>query len=519
MYQEETVNETKNKQGFKLALLGGVAVLTVLVIAGIALLAGRPEKYRSLVVFESFGDAKLYRDEKTLDMYDGMKLRSGDYVSIGENSYVRMCFDDDKYVYLEGRALMKLTADGNKKNSRTIVNLELGTMVTEIEKKLSDKSVYEINSPNTTMAIRGTVTVSEVRYDLTQGAGSSEGYDPTQGIDEAQLQNYLIQQKAAPQEKPEYAAVIEEMFKTGTTAKVSSYVQEGKVELTVFEKKADGAGTTIAATALPLEAGKGLSSNVTDMVSAEVLSMLEVKQDGTIAVKAEAEGSELLKDVTVQSERKQVSDVQELQTSLEGGQVTEMENLDEVQLRIDLEKEKITDQTVMMWENAVADLMEASGIAPTSAPTEPSKIISDTKAEFTYSLTEKGHVRLEDLKDKSVTEIVIPGQIDGKWVVRAADATLRGCDNVTMIRLEENVNPNTFLLPELLRSAVTCNNLREIRVPGSYEEYLTQIKLDQSSGLTVTKEGDEIVIRLQTNPIFLAPQLMEKMEEYEQLIK
>ena len=132
------------------------------------------------------------------------------------------------------------------------------------------------------------------------------------------------------------------MFKTGTTAKVSSYVQEGKVELTVFEKKDDGAGTTIAATALPLEAGKGLSSNVTDMVSADVLSMLEVKQDGTIAVKAEAEGSELLKDVTVQSERKQVTDVQELQTSLEGGQVTEMENLDAVQLRIDLEKEKIT---------------------------------------------------------------------------------------------------------------------------------------------------------------------------------
>lgn len=513
MYQEETVNETKNKQGFMFAMLGVIAVLVVLVVAGIALLAGRTEKYRSLVVFESFGDAKLYRNEKTLDMYDGMKLRSGDYVSIGENSYVRMCFDDDKYVYLEGRALMKLTVDGNKKNSRTIVNLELGTMVTEIEKKLSDKSVYEINSPNTTMAIRGTVTVSEVRYDLTQGDALPDG------IDEAQVQNYLIQQKAAPQEKPEYAAVIEELFKTGTTAKVSSYVQEGKVELTVFEKKADGAGTTIAATALPLEAGKGLSSNVTDMVSAEVLSMLEVKQDGTIAVKAEAEGSELLKDVTVQSERKQVSDVQELQTSLEGGQVTEMENLDEVQLRIDLEKEKITDQTVMMWENAIADLMEASGIAPTSAPTEPSKIISDAKAEFTYSLTEKGHVRLEDLKDKSVTEIVIPGQIDGKWVVRAADATLRGCDNVTMIRLEENVNPNTFLLPELLRSAVTCNNLREIRVPGSYEEYLTQIKLDQSSGLTVTKEGEEIVIRLQTNLIFLAPQLMEKMEEYEQLIK
>ena len=114
---------------------------------------------------------------------------------------------------------------------------------------------------------------------------------------------------------------------------------------------------------------------------------------------------------------------------------------------------------------------------------------------------------------------MIPGQIDGKWVVSAADSTLSGCNNVTMVRLEANVNPNTYLLPELLRSAVTCNNLREIRVPISYETYLTQVQLEQSSGLTVTTEGDEIVIRLQTNLIFLAPQLMEKMEEYEQLIK
>ena len=44
MYQEETVNETKNKQGFKLALLGGVAVLAVLVIAGIALMSKGTEE-------------------------------------------------------------------------------------------------------------------------------------------------------------------------------------------------------------------------------------------------------------------------------------------------------------------------------------------------------------------------------------------------------------------------------------------------------------------------------------------
>jgi len=39
-------------------------------------------------------------------------------------------------------------------------------MVTEVQTKLSDRSTYEINSPNTTMAIRGTITVTEVDYEL-----------------------------------------------------------------------------------------------------------------------------------------------------------------------------------------------------------------------------------------------------------------------------------------------------------------------------------------------------------------
>ena len=46
MNQEEIGNETKSKTTFKLALLGGVAVLAVLVIAGIALLAGRRNTVR-----------------------------------------------------------------------------------------------------------------------------------------------------------------------------------------------------------------------------------------------------------------------------------------------------------------------------------------------------------------------------------------------------------------------------------------------------------------------------------------
>lgn len=58
--------------------------------------------------------------------------------------------------------------------------------------------------------------------------------------------------------------------------------------------------------------------------------------------------------------------------------------------------------------------------------------------------------------------------------------------------------------------------LREVYLPISYEKYLTEdLPLDQVQGVVMTTEEDSIVIRLQTSLIFLAPKLMELVQQYQ----
>ena len=147
----------------KLRLFGGIAVgLIVIAIAVFIVIkiSNGKQSYRNIEVLETMGKSIVYRDDKEILAYEAMKLRSGDTITVNENSFLRMKLDKDKYVYLEGAALIHLIAEGNDTDSRTVINVELGTMVTEVQNKLSDKSSFEINTPNTTMAIRGTITVT-----------------------------------------------------------------------------------------------------------------------------------------------------------------------------------------------------------------------------------------------------------------------------------------------------------------------------------------------------------------------
>jgi len=546
-------------------LIGVIAVILFAAVAVVFILF-KKESYRSLEIIESFGNAKVYREAKEIDAYAGMKLRSNDHVSIGENGFVRMCFDGDKYVYLEGRALMKLVAEGNKKDSRTVVNLELGTMVTEIERKLSDKSSYEINSPNTTMAIRGTITVSEVRYDVSDSATE------TAEVNEEQILEYLIEQKTEAKTGSENKKEVEELIQNSTKTKVSSYVQQGKVELTVYEKQStEAASDKIQATALPLEAGAGISSLVEQVVSTDVISLLEVKDDGTIAVKDEQAAQEILKNIVIEEERAQVNNVEELVTAIGTSVVNRMDNLDDVQLQLNLEEESISDKSEAMlevWDRVIADMTAASLATPTPSPTpeptatptpsptpeptatptpsptpeptatptpsptpeptatpipEPTAIPTEmpvpevVPSEFTYTVLGEGKVSLNAVADKTATEIVIPGYINGEKVVKAGSSVFSGCTAVKTVRLADDVDPEGTLLIDLITAAMSCMQLREIYLPISYEKYLTEeLPLDKVNGITLSVEADAMIIRLQTSPIFLAPQLMDLMQQYQQ---
>ena len=148
-----------------LAIIGSAVALVAIVVACIFIFAGGEDSYRSIKVFEIDGSCKVERDGDTLDAFKNMALSSGDTLTVGDGSFTRLKLDDDKYVYLEANTKIKLNATGTANDSKTTVFVERGSMLTEVKKKLSATSSYDIVTPNTTMSIRGTKTLTEVLED------------------------------------------------------------------------------------------------------------------------------------------------------------------------------------------------------------------------------------------------------------------------------------------------------------------------------------------------------------------
>ncbi|MCR5432452.1 MAG: FecR family protein [Lachnospiraceae bacterium] len=122
----------------------------------------RETDYRSIKVFEINGVCDVERNGEKLEAFKNMSLSSGDVLTVAKDGFTRLKLDDDKYVYLQADTRVRLTATGSEKNSRTKVFVERGMMTTEVKKKLSAKSSYDIVTPNTSMSIRGTITNTKV---------------------------------------------------------------------------------------------------------------------------------------------------------------------------------------------------------------------------------------------------------------------------------------------------------------------------------------------------------------------
>lgn len=149
-------------------ICGIVATIGIAAALILIFVVGRND-YRSIKVFEIGGDVRVEREKDRLDAFENMSLKSGDILEVPDGGFVRLKLDDDKYVYLEAGTRIELYATGDEKNSKTRVFVERGSMLTEVRKKLTAKSSYDIVTPNTSMSIRGTKTLTEVTEDAATG--------------------------------------------------------------------------------------------------------------------------------------------------------------------------------------------------------------------------------------------------------------------------------------------------------------------------------------------------------------
>lgn len=147
-------------------MISSASIAAIAILVGIfCLLRGKKDSYRIIKIFEWNGSATVTR-EGTGDItpYNNMMLESGDDVFL-ESGNMTIKMDEDKYAYVEEDTRFSIKAEGKAENSKTTIDVTSGAITNEIQNKLNDESSYEINTPNSTMAVRGTVFRTEVYYD------------------------------------------------------------------------------------------------------------------------------------------------------------------------------------------------------------------------------------------------------------------------------------------------------------------------------------------------------------------
>ena len=154
------IRKIKRKKGIVEIVFTSILLLMCLAGCG-----KKEEDYRQIQVYKIDGTATVARAGSSMDVYENMQLQSGDVVETVANSYLQLKLDEDKYILLEPETKISLQATGNSADSNTAIFLEKGAIVNQLDNPLSEKSDYQVTTPNSTMAVRGTTFRVEITYD------------------------------------------------------------------------------------------------------------------------------------------------------------------------------------------------------------------------------------------------------------------------------------------------------------------------------------------------------------------
>lgn len=159
----------KQMSSKKIGMILCVAAAVIAVVVVLLIVNSKDEAFRSIMVYDLEGSAVIERaDIGAINAAENLYLESGDRVSVQPDSMMRMKLDDDKYITAEANTVFSLEAEGDGQNSKTRIRLEQGAVTNEIQKPLSGESLYETSTPNSVMAVRGTIYRAQLSDD---GAG------------------------------------------------------------------------------------------------------------------------------------------------------------------------------------------------------------------------------------------------------------------------------------------------------------------------------------------------------------
>lgn len=137
------------------------AVTVGVIVAAVVLNSG----YRTIVVDELNGITNILNNSKLSEAYTGQHLVSGDDVTVTKNSDLTLALDEDKYVFAEEDTHFWIQAKGKLNDTRTEIFMDAGSNLFRIDEKLKEEEEFTVDTPNTTMSVRGTVFRVSLRVD------------------------------------------------------------------------------------------------------------------------------------------------------------------------------------------------------------------------------------------------------------------------------------------------------------------------------------------------------------------
>lgn len=149
---------------------------------------------RTISVEELNGTVNSFDGSATVTLVKGENLQSGRTVNTESDSDLTLLLDSDKHVYAGEETKFELVAEGGEKSTKTRFKLERGILKSVIDNPLGSDESYEIETPNATMAVRGTtftvrvaekegsfvtiVDVEEGKVSIETADGKSEEVNP-----------------------------------------------------------------------------------------------------------------------------------------------------------------------------------------------------------------------------------------------------------------------------------------------------------------------------------------------------
>ena len=142
--------------GGKAVAAGGGVVIAVGIAAAVLM---QGDGYRSISVEQVSGTVSIVGEKNSGQAYVGEHLYSGDDVTVGDASELTMCMDNDKYVYADANTHFSLQASAPDDDSKIKIYLDAGSELNVLQSALGANDTYEVDTPNSTMSVRGTTFV------------------------------------------------------------------------------------------------------------------------------------------------------------------------------------------------------------------------------------------------------------------------------------------------------------------------------------------------------------------------